>query len=919
MTTHATLHYLGWDEPPLVLAARWLGELAPLDLGQCLVAVPGGRAGRRLLTLLADQAEPDWIPPRIVTQGELVDELVQLDAAPAGRLVRTLAWSEALAGAPRAEIMSLLARPPANALGWLDLAERVRSLHAELAVEGHDFASLSQALEELGQPAEARRWRALAQVQERFREALQERDLVDPHEGRLAAASAGHSHPGRVVLVGIADPGGLLERVLANSDASADALVFAPESEAAGFDSVGGVVTAHWLARTAPLNLDRWQITATIAGEAECAILCAANRDPDGLVAFGVCDDEVTPHLASRLADAGVTARIGAGTPLPRTRPFALLQSVASFLDDRRQSRLAELVRHPDFGAWLGTRLPADAVPVQALDAHFLGHLPWRADEDPAGGKRLRVPVEQLRAVVDEALAPLLHEGTRPLSEWATHIRGLLSGVYGPLRAGSSDPDPTMGALETIQATLHEWDAVPGGLATPLSSADALVLLLRILGTAAVPPPGGDPGGPEADLLGWLELPLDDAPTLVLTGVQDGKVPQTVRGDAFLPDHIRGQIGLIDDARRMARDLYALSVLSHSRELHLISARKSMGGESLQPSRLFFHAPPDEVVARMHHFLAGRSDPPRSRFETEAQAPAPAPAEPAFEIPSVMSVTSFGRYLESPRRFYLQHGLRLDTHDDRAREMDGRLYGTLVHRVLECLIRPSLRQSTDAEQIVSAFEDQLAKESLETFGPSPMPTVRLQLAQLSYRLSIFARRQAEHAAKGWRVEHVEWPPRDSSTIPMKVDDETMGVRGTIDRLDYHPTEKRWAIWDYKTGQSGTSPDAAHRSTRGDKEWKDLQLPLYTHLSMSLNMGEAPELGYVYLGRDESKIGFRRSKLDDDALAEAFEEAQRVVRAVRAGEVSDIGKWKPTEPIFAGILGQGLLDAGDEEESEETYA
>ncbi|HLA85671.1 MAG TPA: hypothetical protein VJL29_12840, partial [Thermoguttaceae bacterium] len=53
--------FLGWDRPGLSLAVDWLidrfGTPDALDLGRAIVAVPGGRAGRRLLERLVEVAE----------------------------------------------------------------------------------------------------------------------------------------------------------------------------------------------------------------------------------------------------------------------------------------------------------------------------------------------------------------------------------------------------------------------------------------------------------------------------------------------------------------------------------------------------------------------------------------------------------------------------------------------------------------------------------------------------------------------------------------------------------------------------------------------------------------------------------------------------------------------------------------------
>src|SRR5206468_9140797 len=82
-------------------------------------------------------------------------------------------------------------------------------------------------------------------------------------------------------------------------------------------------------------------------------------------------------------------------------------------------------------------------------------------------------------------------------------------------------------ALRSVGAALGELEDVPAGLElAPLGAADALELVLRALRGQRVPPP--PVGNNTVELLGWLDLPLDDAPALVLTGFNEGRIPEHV-------------------------------------------------------------------------------------------------------------------------------------------------------------------------------------------------------------------------------------------------------------------------------------------------------------------------------------------------------------------------------------------------------
>jgi hypothetical protein len=116
-------HFLGWSQPVLHSAAdllidsrlvrespEWRGAI---DLSAVLIALPGGRAGRRLIELLLERSEAigrPLIPPRLVTVGGLPEELYRPTHSAPPPLVETLAWAAAIfeAGAAGAELSPLL-------------------------------------------------------------------------------------------------------------------------------------------------------------------------------------------------------------------------------------------------------------------------------------------------------------------------------------------------------------------------------------------------------------------------------------------------------------------------------------------------------------------------------------------------------------------------------------------------------------------------------------------------------------------------------------------------------------------------------------------------------------------------------------------------------------------------------------------
>ena len=332
-----------------------------------------------------------------------------------------------------------------------------------------------------------------------------------------------------------------------------------------------------------------------------------------------------------------------------------------------------------------------------------------------------------------------------------------------------------LAACEAIHGVLGKYAAIPAGLAPSLHSTDTVRLLLsEVAGKSIAAPP--DRGAIE--LLGWLELPLDDAPALIVTGFNEGRVPSSLNADLFLPNRLRRALGIEDNDRRYARDAYALSLLAASREqLRLIAGKRSTDGDPMLPSRLLFACDEETAARRVKKFFAAAEKLSRTfcakhraptdqraptgrwsagarwsgrfgkRFLTPFLTPFPAwksPAAAAGRPVTSMRVTEFKDYLACPYRYYLKHILKLEALADSAAELDGAAFGSLAHEVLHAFGKGSLAASADAEAIREHLGQLLDECVLQQYGKAPMPSILVQVEQLRRRLAAFAQWQA-----GW--------------------------------------------------------------------------------------------------------------------------------------------------------------------------
>lgn len=919
-----TRQYLDWKAPALPAAAEYLlaryrrGD--EVDLSQVLVVLPVLRAGRRLLELLVQRTNEQsllFTPPEIMTEGKLPERLYTPKRPFADDLTQHLAWSRALRQVDPALLAQLAPHPPAadDALGWLELAEMLARVHRELSADTLNFADVARRGRDLPGFVEEDRWLALAEIQAAYLRQLDELELWDVQTARLVAIEQRELQTAcDVVLLGMVDANVSLRKMLDQVADRVTVLVHAPAELADHFDDYGCLLAEKWAERE--IAIDDAQVRRADGPAEQADVAARFLSELDGKyrtdeVVIGLADSKLAPQLQRELAQLDIEARSVEGRRLAETGPYRLIRILADYAQRERFVDLAAAVRHPDIFDWL--REQADAPPrkvydlLTSLDEYYGQSLPARLDAD-----RLQKEVEFLREAELprqvqrrqqcedllwllgklEVLCQPLAGPPQALGPWCQGLRGVLVSVYGQRRLKRHVPaDHTLlAALEQIIESLNQLERTPPVLAGPVRRQEAMELLLRPLAGETIPPLAL----PQAvELLGWLELALDDAPALVVTSFNDGFVPKSVLADAFLPNHLRRELGLLHNERRYARDAYVLSVLVASRErLQLVVGHRDPDGNPLVPSRLLFATSANHAARRAlayfsalpvartrRNLLAGDAAPlDRSAIEI----PLPSASVP---VPTALSVSQFKAYIACPYRFYLSHLLRLSALADEAAELDGGAFGDLIHDCLQHFGRETdVREQVDPDAIFAYLSDRLDKLAGARYGNSTCrPAIRVQVEQARLRFKTFAQWQAERTKSGWSIAYSEDFDQQLST-EIDVDGEPFTLRGRIDRIDYHRDTRQICVLDYKTSDTGKDPAKTHRK---QDEWIDLQLPLYRHLlktiafEIPLNHAAEPLLGYINLPKDVKSIREQLATWTADDLASADAAAWQIVRDIRA--------------------------------------
>ena len=902
-----TRKFLGCDRSALRSATDYLfaefGQSHGVDLTQVVIVVPGRRAGRRLLEIMVEEAERRRValtPPVFETVGRLPERLYEPQRPFANDLVQHLAWADVLrTAAPEvlAPVFGPLSQQADESL-WADLGEALRREHLELARECLDFSDVLRAGQQIEGFGETERWQCLAKLQRAYLDRLDALRLWDRETARLVAIEKNECETTQqIFLLGTVDVATALRNMLAQVADHVTALVFAPSDWADRFDEIGCIRPDIWKSAEIEIRENQVHVVDAPADQVDQVARCLAeyggNFSADEIT-IGVPNAALVPQLQRQFEQCDLPTRWGPGTSIRESGPYRLLQKLADYLQSERFQDLAAMVRHPDVSRWLQVNgIQGDY--LTAFDEFHAQHLPYRLDFGVAENRQRRGRVEEVAAAINWPLNFL--KGTeRRLDEWVEPLLRLMTAIYGQRTLNREDNSDraTLLACEQIRDGILGLRSVPESLSPRRSAAEAIRLALKRASSATIPQVHDEA---TIELLGWLELPLDDAPALIVTNMNEGFVPSSVNSDLFLPNTIRRQLGLLDNDRRIARDAYALSVLLASRQhLDLIVGRTTSDGDPLRPSRLLFATDAETIAQRTLAFLSPSTAEQTGYLEDALTATRDSAAftipRPVAQPPiTSLSVTQFKDYIACPYRFYLKHVLRLRNMADDADEMDGALFGSLLHEVLTRFGHSPARDSTDPQEIEGVLSRALDECSREQFGKFPVAAVRLQVEQARVRLRLFAAQQAERAEQGWQIVYTE--PLDaalqgggSKRIAFPVDGEDFEIRGRIDRIDQHRTSGQRVIFDYKTSDTAPKPD---HSRKKDGTWVDLQLPLYRHLDEA-SSAESVQLGYIVLPKDSVGVEFRLASWSAEQLEAADEVVREVIRNVRQQNF-----WPPADP------------------------
>ncbi len=917
------------------------------SLGHILVVAPTHEASRRLREALARRLGA-VVAPLVTTSAGLLGGGAKKsrDEAAAEETMRLATLAKLLRASEAGDFPILLGRLGSGErkfAEYLDAAAmliRVWRILSEGALLMRDvYARAADILKGDGMDFEIARWKELSRLEESYLAHLHAMGLTLPaEETKAAIAGAGEREDWKeireIVLPGLVAPPEALIKVLSASGRDITVMIHASEVESDAFDDWGRLGSEKHLQ---DLGLEDKDILAYATPGAEAAAAAefmGAVASEEALPALVMAEPGLYPELESAFALKALALH----------NPAKSLVAASSL--GRLAAQLLALAEGAKFAVFSAFLRQGD---VQRFLERELG----------LGAEQMAAALDELDALKAAHLPETIAEARRYATGDLAKIFDTLGAFYGAGAAGAAGAGAAGGGLEQLREALikifaaRELDEKKASDREFAAAAEALGGLFDAFGRLELPPEEAralfakaletasyslEPGDEGVMLTaGWLEVPYLDEDELLITGMEEGAVPESLVGHAFVPDSLRKALGLTTNEVRTRRDAFILreAVASRAKGAVKMSFHKlAADGSALKPSRLLLRTVEDKVLAERAGRLyavpeeaeneLGRSLPEAWRLALPLFG-SPEDAEAEERERTHLSPSLIDTYLKCPFTYFLKTRLGGSVKDG-GEELDAAEFGQLCHEALDGWAKSGGGDETDEKAIAAALALRLDALVAERFGLKPPALIMLQADSARMRLEWFAKKQAAWRREGWKIVETE--------CDMRVVYEGVEICGRVDRIDRNEKTGEWCVVDYKTwdtmdrasqfdetrkavefAKSRGLSVATIQGPRGAKEvaWRSLQLPLYCAMLEAQGRARPISACYCVLGETEDETGFSAAARADDWAAESDKLVREVIRSIAAGRF-----WPPSPNDDWSYDYSGLMFSTPEESVDEKW-
>jgi ATP-dependent helicase/DNAse subunit B len=249
------------------------------------------------------------------------------------------------------------------------------------------------------------------------------------------------------------------------------------------------------------------------------------------------------------------------------------------------------------------------------------------------------------------------------------------------------------------------------------------------------------------------------------------------------------------------------------------------------------------------------------------------------------SATRLENFSNCPYQFYVSNLLELEARELPKLGLDSRQLGSMLHKILENTYL-NTQDRTDLQSLLNSLIVECDREFADaprTYGFRPSALWQIEQEQLLEKLKETIIALVEFSQ--WTPTHFEekFGIGNQSPLTIKLQDESIKIRGVIDRVDRNQEDGTLRVIDYKTGSAHLSPNDLKRGYR-------LQLPVYALAARdALKLGTVSDgIYWQIMQAKPSNIRLERfSNNDIKGIEVAFEtllsHLERIMTGIRSAE------------------------------------
>jgi len=850
------------------------------DFSNDIIVLPGSRSGRRVLELFCDTTElksPLFSPPRFLTPGSFCEFLLadeEESFSIASDVEEIFAWFLAMQK-ETASFELLLNRSVSKTYNYLPFAVTVRQIYKELAGDLIFFEDVARNVVE--NDREVERWSSLSKIYSSYLKILESKNLTDKatainqilNSDDKSKSFEKFSSLENIFVVGVVD---MFERFRATIKFLTEKVTVFSYGKAEWFDDEGGLLPDVSFEKLDENFTKKIKFAATNSNQAKNVVKFLGSLDGNyscSDIIISAPDDSIRQPLQQQLSEANVKSHDSVGSVFSQTELGILLKTVADYLTDKSVKNFLKIINHPAFQTFFFETNDKFSEFTKSFVIFSSDHIITEIESE----MYVQFELKEKIAEVEEFFSCFSKENS--IKNCLEKINEILSGVYEKNSYLENLENQPQHHLEGIKKWNELSDRISDSaieLKDKKDFSQTIKLMLQLLSSEKLAPKAETN---TIDIIGWLEVPLDDAPVVILTGMNEGIVPKSQTSHIFLPNSLRKSLGVQNNNRRFSRDKYYLrTIIQATKELYITAGKFSDNQDPLLPSRLLLDIKETEQAKLLQGFTKIKSNENKFISSNQPIICKISDDENLFlsdpEMGKSLSVTSFKTYLNCPYRFYLEKEKKYPT-KELQREMPAYEYGNVVHKALELFGISKFSNSKVFSEIQKYLKMIVDTEIEKRFGGNPHTAVLLQKDSIINRLNIFAKRQTERVELGWEIIDTE------KKFEIKLDNYK--ITGKIDRIDKKHNQKY--IIDYKTGPIKSNELHTIHYDKKKEKWKDLQLPLYAYWGQKEFDETLPEVGYFSISKNSKNINLLKYDLDEIILEDAIKTAKKIFRKINS--------------------------------------